>query len=135
VVVGYQNLVVVPSLRKAAEEPRLAPLVSLHAATRGGSAVMLNATQKMGAGLAIEVPEEPAYPSYTFELYDAQSKLEWSQTVAAPADGSGRNGLYSLSIPGAGLKPGSGQLLIYGVAANGQRMEIERQLFDVHFID
>ena len=129
VMVGYQNLVVMPGLREAADQPRIAPVMALHAGTRAASPVVVEASRKLGVVLAIDVPQEPAYPSYAFQLDDAQGKAALSQTIAA--DGAGNDGMLSLVIPGAGLRAGNYSLAVYGVSAGGQREELQRRALEV----
>jgi len=128
VIVGYQNLVVYPNLRVAANEPRLVPLVVLHA-TRAGGHVPVEASHKQGVGLVVDLPQDSGYPSYAFELYDAQGKAVWTQSLAAPAG----DGAISVVIPGGGLQTGTFALAVSGVAANGQRSELDRHILDLHF--
>jgi putative zinc finger protein len=135
VVIGYQNLVTYPALRTEVVQPRLLPSVSLHAETRGGASTVVKADRKQGVVLRIEVPEHAAYSSYAVDLFDPEGKLAWTQNFSAAADGT-QDDTLSLMIPGAGLKQGSYVLAISGVASGGsqgQRTEIERQAFAIHF--
>jgi hypothetical protein len=131
-VIGFQNLATIPTLRVAATQPRLLPWVSIHAGTRGAGHTPVLADRKQGAVLLIELPQDSAYTSYAFELYDAQGKRYWSQSVATPGESSGGDSTISLLIPGAGLQQGSYALAIFAISPGG-RTEIDRHVFDIHF--
>jgi hypothetical protein len=133
VVVGYQNFVTYPALKIAASEPRLLPSVALHAGTRGGAHLAVEADPKQGVALMVDLPGQAAYTTYSFDLYDPQGKLAWTHKLSATAGSVVEDGTVSLVIPGAGLKQGSYTLAVSGVASTGQRTELERQIFDIHF--
>jgi hypothetical protein len=133
IVIGYQNLVTYPALRTASNEPRLLPSVALHAGTRGGAHTVVEADHKQGVVILVDVPEQAAYASYAFDLYDPQGKLAWTHDLSS-ARGSGTgDGMLSLVIPGAGLRQGAYTLAVSGVSSTGQHTEVERNTFDIHF--
>jgi len=134
IVVGYQNLVTYPALRSASSEPRLLSSVALHAGARGGDHLAVEADRKQGVVLAVDVPQQSTYTSYTVDLYDPQGKLAWTQKVAASAVGTADGTLW-LMIPGTGLQQGSYSLAVSGVNPTGQATEIERRAFDIHIHD
>jgi hypothetical protein len=87
--------------------------------------------------LMVDVPEQAAYASYAVDLYDPRGKLAWTQNFAATA-GEAEDGSLSVMIPGEGLRQGSYVLAVSGIGAKGsqgQRTEIERQVFDIHLSD
>lgn len=131
-VIGFQNLATIPTLRLAATQPRLLPWVSVHAGTRGAGHTPVLADRKQGAVLLIELPQDSAYTSYAFELYDAHGKRFWSQSLPAPSENSGGDRTISLLIPAAGLQQESDALAIFGISPGG-RTEIDRHVFDIHF--
>jgi hypothetical protein len=131
IVVGYQNLSTIPSLRSAAGSPRLAPWTSLHVGTRAGAHMAVVADHKAGAVLLIDVPNEAGYASFAFELEDPQGKPFWSQTVGAHRDNG--EGTLSLLIPGQGLQAGAYTLTISGITAQGSRAQLDRRILDVRF--
>jgi len=134
--IGYQNIETIPSLRASAASPRIAPWTSFHTGTRGAAHINVPADRKQGAGIVIELPQDPAYASYTFNLYDLQSNLLWTHTISASGpSASGNNGSYLLTIPGAGLRQNSYTLVSTGVTEQGSRTEIDRHTLDVHFDD
>jgi hypothetical protein len=131
-VVGYQNLATIPSLRTAARQPRLAPWATLHVATRDGSALPVTADRKSGAVLLIDIPGTAMYASYAFALQDPQGNQFWAETIQASAEQSGQDTL-SLLIPGTGLQQGSYTLTITGISTQGSRTQLDRRTLDVRF--
>ncbi len=134
-VLGYQNLVTYPALRAAADQPRLLPSVALHGDMRGGVAPAITADRRHGVALSIDLPPQPtlgAYISYSIDLYDPKSKLDWTGLTAAPAAGGQR---LSIAIPGGMLRDGAYTIAVSGVAANGERMAIDKYIFDLHLTD
>jgi hypothetical protein len=134
-VIGYQNLVTYPALRASADQPRLLPWAPLHGATRGGAHLAITADRRHGVALPVDLPSQPsmgAYASYSFDLFDPQGKLAWTGIAAAPADDTGEAQRLSLMIPGAMLQNGAYTIAVSGVAAQGERTEIDRYVFDLH---
>jgi hypothetical protein len=134
-VIGYQNLVTYPALRSSANQPRLLPWTPLHGATRG-AALAITADRSHGVALPVDLPPQPsmgAYASYSFDLFDPQGKLAW--TGLAAASNSGDDQRLSLMIPGAMLKNGAYTIAVSGVAAQGERTEIEKFIVDLHISD
>jgi anti-sigma factor RsiW len=132
-VIGYQNLATIPSLRAASTEPRLVPWVSFHTGTRGDAHLRVPADRSQGAGVLIELSQESAYTSYTFDLYDPQGRLFWTHTAPASNQAGAGVGTFSLVVPGAGLEQGAYSLAISGKTPQGGRTEIDRRILDVHF--
>jgi hypothetical protein len=137
-VVVFQNTVTFPSLRQAATQPRLAPLVHLRPATRGGDHFTVTADRVHGAALQVDFaePGEIAAQSYAIELRDSQDKLVWTTTApaqdrAANQVAGDRDQQFSLYLPGAKLRNGAYSLKITGVDAAGQRSPMEEYRFDI----
>lgn len=138
IVFGYQNLVTYPALRARANQPRLLAWTPLHGATRGGAHQAITADRRQGVALPVDLPPQPsmgAYASYAFDLYDPQGKLAWAGLAAAPAGESGDGQRLSLAIPGAMLRNGSYTIAVAGIAAHGERTEIDRYVFDLRLTD
>lgn len=134
-VVGYQNVATIPGMRAKMDEPRLLPWTSLHVGTRGAAPTKLEADRAQGAALLLDLPQNPAYTSYSFSLYDAQNKRLWSQTVT-PSNANNEGGTsLSLLIPGSGMGEGTDTLVITGVTPEGGRAEIDRRVLEIHFDD
>ncbi len=114
--VGYQNLVTYPSLVAASETPRiLPPSTVLHPATRGAAQTAAVGTQ--GTRLTVDIPQGALYTSYTLKLYDAATKLVWSNSIASTSESDGELSLY---LP-AGFKPGTYRLEVNGAGSSGQQ--------------
>lgn len=128
-VIAFQNLDTLPALRKQADQPRLLPWTLLHAETRGSGPLALQADRTQGAVLLIDLPQDATDTSYAFDLYNAQGKRLWTETAAAIGEGR----TVSILIPGPVLAEGSDMLAISGIAANGERTEIDRRSLDIHF--
>ena len=136
-VIGYQNLVTYPALRQAANQPRLLPWAPLHGQTRG-AALTLTAGRAHGLALPVELPPQPslgAYTSYSIDIYDPQGKLAWTGSAAAVADNSDESQRLSLVIPGAMLQDGPYTVAVSGIAAHGERSQIDKYVFDLHLTD
>lgn len=128
-VLAYQNLGTLPALRKQATQPRLLPWTLLHAETRGSGPLALQADRTQGAVLLIDLPQDAADTSYGFDLYNSHGKRIWAETAGAVGEGR----TVSILIPGPVLAEGSDTLAISGIAANGERTEIDRRNLDIHF--
>jgi hypothetical protein len=127
-IIGFQNLSVIPGLRSAAREPRILPTIAFHAGTRGDEVTSVQADRKQGVVLSIQIPQ--TYSSYTFTLFDPQGKQQWNTSMNAAAVES-TAGTVSLFIPGQSLQSGSFKLVISGSSKNGVPVEMERRTLDV----
>ena len=134
-VVAYQNVATIPGMRAKMAEPRLLPWTSLHVGTRGSAPTKLQADRAQGAALLIDLPQNPAYTSYLFSLYDAQNKRFWSQAVTPSKANNEAGTSLSLLIPGSGMREGTDTLVITGVTPEGGRAEIDRRVLEIHFDD
>lgn len=128
-VVAYQNIATIPSLRSAALQPRLAPWTTLHVGTRAGAPLPVLAGHKSGAVLLVDIPDTAQYSSFAFALQDPQEKQFWTETI----QGSGAQDTLSLLIPGMGLQPGLYTLTISGNSTQGSRDQLDRRVLDVRF--
>jgi len=134
---GYQNFVTLPALRSEAMQPRLLSWAPLHGATRGGARTSINADHEHGVAFPIDLspaPGSPAYTSYAFDLLDAQGKLLWSGSVAAPPESETGQRIL-LAIPGSLLHNGAYTVAVSGVEPHGNRSSLDRYAFDVAFTD
>jgi hypothetical protein len=128
-VIAFQNFSTIPGLRSAADEPRILPWVSIHTGTRGSAPIKVAADAKQGAVVIFDTPQNLAYTSYAFELYDPEGKKFWIQSVPAPDETAGT---LSLFVPASRLRQGSYSLAIYGVTSKGERTKIEQRTLDIH---
>lgn len=132
-VIAYQNVSVIPGLKKDAIEPRILHSTAIHIGTRGSPHTPVTADRTEGLALSFDLPQTPAYASYPFELYDPNGKQVWTHTVTGSRTDTGDDGVVSLIIPGAGLREGSYILVISGVTQQNTRVEIDRRTLDIQF--
>jgi len=132
-VIAYQNVSTIPSLRKAAGEPRILHSTAIHIGTRGSAQTTVPADRTKGLALSIELPQTSAYSSYVFELYDPMGKQVWTQTITRSNPDAGDNGVVSLVIPGSGLLERSYTLSVSGITPQNSRVEVDRRVLDVQF--
>lgn len=134
IVVGYQNMVTIPTLRTVANQPRMVAIAPLYGATRGSAHVAITADRAHGIALPIDLPAEPGignFVSYSLDLYDPQGKLAWTGATPAPAQERAGDLQLSVVLPGTMLKTGTYTLAVSGIGPKGDRTTIERQAFDV----
>ena len=73
-VVGYQNLVMIPQLKES-PAPRVLPMFSLISATSRGETVPAFTTQpNQPLGLSVDVPADAAYSTYGMSLLDPSGR-------------------------------------------------------------
>jgi len=73
-IVGYQNLVIIPQLKES-RAPRVLPMFSLISANTRGETVPEFTTQpNQPVGLYVDVPAEAAYSTYGISLLDPSGK-------------------------------------------------------------
>jgi len=131
ILVGYQNLATIPALRRAAAEPAVLPWVSIHTDTRAVAAIPVTADRQRGVALLVDLPQQPSFSTYVFELYDAQGQKVWKS--AGSAQEVSGNGALTVFIPAQGLKEGSYSLAVSGTMPSGQATEISRRTLQVSF--
>ena len=129
-VIAYQNFSAIPSLRRAASEPRILYSNPIHVGTRGAAHTAVQADRTQGFALSLDLPQSSDYSSIVFALYDAHGKQFWTHTVGRPAEDES---IVSLVVPSSGLQPGAYTLAISGVTPQNERVEIDRRVLDVQF--
>jgi hypothetical protein len=129
-IIAYQNFSAIPSLRRAASEPKVLYSNPIHLGTRGTAHTAVQADRKDGLALSLDLPQSSSYSSYVFELYDPNGKQFWTHAVSR---GTGDESIVSLVIPGSELRPGSYTLAISGMTSENKRVEIDRRILDVQF--
>ena len=134
VVLGYQNLVTLPALSKAANQPRLVPWVPLRGATRSGEHLLVTADREHGVALPVDLFQpsgvEP-YTLFTFALIDPQGRSLWTGSSNAPASDQ----RISLAIPGSILRTGTYTVSVSGIGAHGESTPVQQYVFDLHLTD
>jgi hypothetical protein len=131
-IIAYQNFSAIPSLRRAASEPRVLYTNPIHLGTRGAAHNAVQADRKEGLAVSLNLPESSSYSSYFFELYDPNGKQFWTHAVSRA---TGDESIVSLVIPGSGLRSGSYTLTISATTPQNERVEIDRRILDVQFVN
>jgi len=129
--IGYQNLATIPGLRRAAAQPRVVPWTSVHMDTRAAGPAPVVADRSQGVMLFVDVPQQGAFTSFSFELYDSQGQRVWKSPAVAPSQSA--NGTLSLLIPGPALREGAYTLAISGILPSGQTTEVSRKNLHISF--
>jgi hypothetical protein len=132
-VVGYQNLIILPALHHAANQPRIVQTEVLYGATRGASHQSIAADRTSSVGFSVELPVDllsSDVTSISFELINPQGKTVWTNSIPAPAQGGGDSQL-SVVVPGSTLENGAYTLNLSGVRRQGDRTPIEQYVFEI----
>jgi Putative zinc-finger len=127
VVVGYQNLVVLPHLTEAVNRPQIVPWASINVSTRGTNGTVVKTRRGQGFSLLLNLPPEDGLASYQADLYNPAGKLEWSGSISAPAAAEGR----IVFIPGNDRQSGTYTLVVRETGAAGENKEISRHPIDL----
>lgn len=134
IVIGYQNMVTFPALRKSASEPAVVPVALLSGATRGETHATVVADHARGVAVPVDIPLDPAigtFSSYSFRVYSPQGSLSWSDSVPAPAKNMTGDLQLSIVIPGKILRNGTYSIAVAGIGAHGENTPIEQFAFNV----
>lgn len=126
-VVGYQNLVTLPTLRSGAAQPRVLPWAAVAVGTWGDATSSLKINQGSGFLLFVRIPPDGAYPRYRATLYNPGGDVEWS--VAIPAN-AGQD-QYPLQIPGKDRVAGTYKLRVSGVTPSGESKDLGNASFEL----
>lgn len=84
-VIGYQNLVSIPKMKGALQNPHVMPWASVNVGTWGAGGPTISIPPKQSFLLFVRIPPEAGYARYTADLYNPSGKLEWSLTFPATA--------------------------------------------------
>ena len=127
VVVGYQNLVVYPGMKKAANTAYLFPAASINVATRSAATPAVHAQPGEPFLLLVNLPAENRFSSYIADLYDSAGHIKWSVPISAET----ANDTVPIRIPGQ-REAGVYALAIRGVPqGGGNPSEVGRQPFEL----
>jgi|SRR5579862_6230274 len=119
-VIGYQNFVQVPHLESAANQPQALPYASVNISTRGVVKTTVTTVPGQDFNLFVSIPPDAAYAAYTLELHNPAGQLKWSLRIPASSPDDTR----SIHVPGAGLEQGTYQLVVKGITASGQSLDL-----------
>lgn len=129
VVVAYQNLVQVPQLQSAANQPHVLPAISLHLLTYGDSSEPITVAPGQAFLLNLIIPPGPrySYSSYQVDLYNPQGKIDSSLPIGSVSSGA----TWPIQIPGANRESGKYSLAVQGRTADGKQVEVGRSSFEL----
>ncbi len=137
-VLGYQNLVMYPALRRSATEPHIIPLASAHGETRGAGHLTMSASRKTGIALPVDLlgqRDNASYSSCALDLLGPDGKLLWTEAIATAGNGENGDRSYLLVLPGAALGSGLHTIVVSGIAPDGKRTVIDRYAIEIHLTD
>jgi len=126
-VIGYQNLVTYPQLRRALNSPRVLPFASINVGTWGSSGPVISTHPGEGFLLFVRIPPDSSYSQYIADLDNPAGKLEWSLTIPA----SSTQDQWPVQVPGAKREGGSYILIVRGVTVAGESKELGRASFEL----
>jgi hypothetical protein len=126
-VIGYQNLVTYPALRKTLNSPQALPWASINVGTYGTEVPAVAKLPQEDFLLFVRVPHDDSYTGYTADLYDSAGQLEWSLTIQPDSVPNP----WPVRVPGANRKAGNYKLTVRGITAEGKSTEIGRASFEL----
>ena len=127
VVVGYQNLVLLPRMEQALNSPQVLPWASINTRTRGDATTIIPVQPGGSFLLFVNIPPDPRYSNYVADLFDPTGHRVWS----LPIPGSMAADSVPLRVPGANLKAGTYTVALHGLGSTGQDTEIGRTSFEL----
>lgn len=127
VVVGYQNLVIYPQLKRALSRPQVLPWASINTRTRGASTPVITAARGGSFLLFVNIPPDSHYSYYIADLYNPAGKLEWSLTIPA----NSAEDSWPVQVPAGNRESGTYTLAVRGTSATGESQEIGRASFEL----
>ena len=126
-VIGYQNLVTIPGLKKTAAQPEaLTSFSLLTSASRGAGAVVIHPSHDRPFGLYVDIPASQSLAYYTVDV------TEGSRRVAVRVSAEQAKDTVQVLIPSGALDSGHAELIITGQASeSAPAVEVARYPFDV----
>ncbi len=128
-VVGYQNLVTYPRLRRAVDAPQTLPWAAVTVGTYGPSGPTLPVERGKGFLLLVRIPHDETYIKYTADLYNPAGALEYSLAIPVTAAGD----QWPVLIPQGNREPGNYRISVHGVAAAGETRDLGSAPFVLQF--
>ena len=126
VVIAYQNFATLPHLTKDAAHPQLLPAATVNLLTYGENAAPLVAHAGDGFLLNVIVPPGHKFASYRVDLYNPAAGLDGSLAIPAFAEDT-----WPIRFPGASRQSGKYKLVVHGIAASGQEVEVGSSSFEL----
>ncbi|MFZ1008273.1 MAG: zf-HC2 domain-containing protein [Candidatus Sulfotelmatobacter sp.] len=125
-VIGYQNLVTLPQLTRSLNKPQLLPATTVNLLTYGTNASPLMVHRGEGFLLNVIAPPDRRYPAYQADLRSPEGGVE-SVAISASADDT-----WPIRFPGADRQSGTYRIVVHGVTAGGQNVEVGGASFQLH---
>lgn len=126
-IIAYQNLVTVPALQLAANEPQILPAATvLHGDTRSGLPVVYGDLVR-GSMIEVEIPAGSGYSSYKFDFYNSAGRLIYTRTIASSTPAQDTQSIF---LPG-GVKQDTYRVALSGMTSTGETVAIQQQVFDL----
>lgn len=119
-VVGYQNLVQVPHLEQALNEPTVLPYGSINVSTRGTVTAQVQGSGEKGFDLLVSIPPDATYSDYILELHKPDGSLQCSLKIPASSPDDAR----LVHFPPSSLVQGTYKLAVSGITAAGQKSSL-----------
>ena len=129
IVVAYQNLVQVPQLQSAVNQPHVLAAISLNLLTYGDRSEPITVASGQAFLLNLIIPpgSRYSYSSYQVDLYNPQGKIDSSLPIGSASSGA----TWPIQIPGANRESGKYSLVVQGRTANGKQVEVGRSSFEL----
>jgi hypothetical protein len=126
-VVVYQNMVTVPEMKAAIENPHLLPWTTVKTRTRGASESKVEAQPGRGFALFVNIPPDPSFSSYRADVYNPAGAKEWSLPISANSN----QDTYVVQVPARNREAGTYSLVLTGITNTGQTAEVSRTPFEL----
>jgi Putative zinc-finger len=126
VVVAYQNLVTLPQMTKSANQPQLLPAATLNLLTYGSNTAPLIIHQGEGFLVNVIIPPGHNYSAYRVDLYNSAGTVEASLPIPPSAEDT-----WPIRFPGSDRQSGSYKLVVHGITASGQDVEVGSSSFEL----
>ncbi len=131
VVVGFQNLISLPTLRHAAHTPRVTPWAVANVGMMGDEASQIPLTEGQGFALLVRIPPEEGFKEYTADLVNPSGKVEWSLAIPVASEKDRRQDQFLVQMPGANWVSGTYSLKVHGVANTGEVKDVGQTSVDL----
>ena len=127
-VLAFQNLVTIPQIRHDLSRPQVfSSWTSVNVGTYGGEAPVVRTAPGQAFLLFVRIPPDPAFVSYTADLYNPAGRLEWSLKIPALAE----QDQFPVQIPAANRESGIYKLAIRGLTTAGETKPVGQASFDL----
>jgi hypothetical protein len=130
-VIGYENVVTIPSLRTrtaSARAPQILPTVSLVGMGARAEANPVDAPAAKDFVFELEIPGGPEFTGYTCEIRDSADALKFRLPVGTDQ----AKDVVRLEIPAAALPAGSYKLIVLGERSGSALQQLVQYPIQIH---